>query len=123
MLGYFDETIVSPPYFEPKISSTLDTKYLAWKAVNQQLLCLLLSSLTEEVIVVVVGLSIARDVWLALETTFSYHSKARELRLKEDLQLMKCGTKPVVEYASTFKTIFDQLHAIDRPVEDIDNVH
>jgi len=63
------------------------------------------------------------NIWLMLETTFSHHSKARELRLKDDLQLMKCDTKLVAEYARTFKTICDQLHAIDRPVKDIDKVH
>ena len=36
---------------------------------------------------------------------------------------MKRGTKPVVEYARAFKTICDQLHAIGKPVEDIDKVH
>ncbi|XP_068646276.1 uncharacterized protein [Aristolochia californica] len=71
----------------------------------------------------VVGLSTSRDVWVAVESTFSHHSKARELRLKDDLQLMKHGTKPVAEYARTFKALCDQLHAIGRPVEDIDKVH
>ena len=83
----------------------------------------MLSSLTEEAIIVIIGLSTARDVWLALETTFSHHSESRELRFKDDLQLMKRSTKPVVEYAYTFKTICDQLHAIARLVEDIDKVH
>ncbi|RVW73295.1 Retrovirus-related Pol polyprotein from transposon RE1 [Vitis vinifera] len=123
LLAYVDGTLVPPPRFEPETSTTLSTKYLAWKAADQRLLCLLLSSLTEEAIVVVVGLSTAREVWLALENTFSHHSKARELRLKDDLQLMKCGTKPVAEYARTFKTLCDQLHAIGRPVEDTDKVH
>ena len=36
---------------------------------------------------------------------------------------MKRGTKPVAEYAHTFKTLCDQLHAIGRPVEDTDKVH
>ena len=112
LLGYIDGTLVPPPCFEPATSTTLSTKYLAWKAADQRLLCLLLSSLTEEVIDVVVGLSTAREVWLALENTFSHHSKTRELRLKDDLQLLKRGTKPVAEYASTFKTLCDQLHAI-----------
>ena len=51
---------------------------------------------------------------------FNHHSKARELGLKDDLQLMKRGTKPVAEYAPAFKTICDQHHAIGKPVEDID---
>ena len=123
MIGYVDGTMVPPPHFEPEISLTLNPKYAAWRAAVQLLLYLLLSSLAEEAIVVVVGLSTARDVWLALETTFSHHSKARELRLKDDLQLMKRCTKPVAEYTHAFKIMCDQLHAIGRPVEDIDKVH
>ena len=123
MLGYVDGTLVPPSRFESETSSTLSTKYLAWKATDQRLLCLLLSSLTEEVIVFVVGLSTARDVWLALEIRFSHHLKALELRLKDDLQLMKRGTKSVAEYARTFNTICDRLHGIGRSVDDIDKVH
>ena len=123
MLGYVDGNMVPPPRFELETSSTLNSKYLAWRAADQRLLCLMLSSLTEEAMAVVVGLSTTRDVWLALETMFSHHSKARELRLKDDLQLMKRGTKLVAEYARAFKTICDQLHTIDRSVEDIDKVH
>ncbi|RVW19267.1 Retrovirus-related Pol polyprotein from transposon RE1 [Vitis vinifera] len=123
LLGYVDGTLVPLPRFEPVTSTILSTKYLAWKAADQRLLCLLLSSLTEEAIATVVGLSTAREVWLALENTFSHHSKARELRLKDDLQLMKRSTKPVAEHARTFKTLCDQLHAIGRPVEDTDKVH
>ena len=54
---------------------------------------------------------------------FSHHLKTRELRLKDELQLMKRGTKPIAEYARAFKIICDQLHVIGRPVEDIDKVH
>ena len=62
MLGYIDGTMVPPSRFEPENSLTLNPKYLAWKTADQRLLCLLLSSLTEEAIVVIVGLSISRDV-------------------------------------------------------------
>ena len=123
MLGYVDGTMVPPPRFEPETSSTHNPKYLAWRAADQRLLYLLLSSLTVEAIAVVVGLSTARDVWLALETTFNHHSKALELRLKDDLQLMKRGTKLVAEYTYACKTICDQLHTNGRPIEDIDKVH
>ena len=54
--------MVPPPHFEPETTSTLNTKYLAWKAADQRLLHLLLSSLTEEAIDVVISLSTARDV-------------------------------------------------------------
>ena len=51
-----------------------------------------------------------------LETTFNHHLKSRELIFKNDLQLMKHDTKLSGEYARTFKTICDQLHAIGKPV-------
>ena len=70
-----------------------------------------------------VGLSTSREVWTALENTFSHHSKAHEMRLKDDLQLIKRGTRPVVAYACAFKALCDQLHAIGRPVDGTDKVH
>ena len=71
----------------------------------------------------VVGLSTSREVWLALENIFSHRSKAREIQLKDDLQLMRRGTQSVTEYAWAFKALCDQLQAIGRPVNDTDKVH
>ena len=71
----------------------------------------------------VVELSTSREVWVALENTFSHRSKAREIRLKDDLQLMKRGARFVSEYARAFKALCNQLHAIGRPVDGTDKVH
>ena len=71
----------------------------------------------------VVGLSTSDEVWTALENTFSHRSKANEIRLKDDLQLMKHDTCPVTAYARAFKALCDQLHAISRPVDETDKVH
>ena len=71
----------------------------------------------------VVGLSTSREVWLTLENTFSHRSKAREIRLKDDLQLMRRGTRSITEYARAFEAFCDQLHAIGRLVDDTNKVH
>ena len=71
----------------------------------------------------VVGLSTSDEVWTALENTFSHRSKANEIRLKDDLQLMKHGTRPVTAYARAFKALCDQLHAIGHLVDGTDKVH
>jgi hypothetical protein len=123
LLGHVDGTLVLPPPFDPPTSQRPNPKHLAWKATNQRLLSLLLSSLTEEAMAEVVGLSTSREVWTALENTFSHRSKAREIRLKDDLQLMKRGTCPVTAYARAFKALCDQLHAIGRPVDGTDKTH
>lgn len=123
LLGHVDGSLELPPPFDPPTSQTPNTKHLAWKATDQRLLSLLLSSLIEEAMAEAVGLSTSSEVWLALKNTFSQRSKAREMRLKDDLQLMKCGTRPITAYARAFKALCDQLHAINRPVDGIDKVH
>ena len=123
LLGHVDGTLMPPPPFDPPTSQTPNPKHLAWKAIDQRLLSLLLSSLTEEAMAKAVGLSTSREVWTALENTFSHRSKARETRLKDDLQLMKRGTRPVIAYTRDFKALCDQLHAIDCPVDGTNKVH
>uniref|UniRef100_A0A2N9GCL0 Integrase catalytic domain-containing protein n=1 Tax=Fagus sylvatica TaxID=28930 RepID=A0A2N9GCL0_FAGSY len=123
LIGHVDGTLEPPPRFAPANSQTPNIKHLAWKQTDQRLLSLLLSSLTEEAMAEVVGLTTSREVWIALENTFSHRSKAREIRLKDDLQLMKRSTRTVSEYARAFKTICDQLHAIGRAVDGTDKVH
>uniref|UniRef100_A0A2N9HB18 Integrase catalytic domain-containing protein n=1 Tax=Fagus sylvatica TaxID=28930 RepID=A0A2N9HB18_FAGSY len=99
LIGHVDETLEPPPRFALANSQTPNIKHLAWKQTDQRLLSLLLSSLTEEAMAEVVGLTTSREVWIALENTFSHRSKAREIRLKDDLQLMKRSTRSVSEYA------------------------
>ena len=82
------------------------------------------SSLTEEAMAEVLGLTTAaRDVWLALENSFSHISKTSEFRIKDDLQLIKRGTRSVTEYSLSFKALCDQLTAMGRSVDDTDKVH
>lgn len=78
---------------------------------------------TEESLAEIVGLSTAREVWLALETVFSHRSKAREIHLKDELQLMKRGSRPVTDFARAFKSLYDQFHATGRPVDSTNKVH
>ena len=123
LLGHVDGSVELPPPFDPPTSQTPNTKHLAWKAIDQRLLSLLISSLTEEAMVEAVGLPTFHEVWTTLENTFSYRSKAREICLKDDRQLMKCGTLPVTAYARVFKALCHQLHAISRPFDGTDKVH
>nr|TKS09323.1 hypothetical protein D5086_0000094500 [Populus alba] len=123
LLGHVDGTLGSSPQFDPPTSQTPNSSHLARKAIDQRLLSLLLSSLTEEAMAEAIGLSTSREVWTALESTFSHCSKACEIPLKDDLQLMKHGTRPVTVYARAFNVLCDQLNAISRPVDEIDKVH
>ncbi|KAJ0099888.1 hypothetical protein Patl1_21174 [Pistacia atlantica] len=87
--------------------------YTSWLNTDQTLLSLLYSSLTEESMGEVLGLSHAHEAWTTLEASFSHRSKTRELQLKDKLQLMQRGSKSVAEFSRLFKGIYDQLAAID----------
>ncbi|XP_042976266.1 uncharacterized protein LOC122307438 [Carya illinoinensis] len=93
LLSHVDGSVAAPtPTLVFDSSSQSNPKFVEWHLQDQRLLSLLFSSLTEEAMAKVLGLTNARDVWLALENSFSHISKTRELHIKDDLQLIKRGT-------------------------------
>ncbi|KAJ0043957.1 hypothetical protein Pint_18656 [Pistacia integerrima] len=115
--GYIDGSTSMP-------SATSDpTAHNLWKQNDQLVMNLLFSSLTEEALSVVIGLTTSREVWNALEAAFSHKSKVRELQIKDELHLMKRGSRSVSEYSRVFKAHCDQLPAMGRPVDDTNKVH
>ena len=62
LLDHVDGTLAPPPWFAPGDSQTPNIKHFAWKNINQRFFSLLLSSLTKEAMVEVVGLSTSREV-------------------------------------------------------------
>ncbi|KAF6150345.1 hypothetical protein GIB67_034044 [Kingdonia uniflora] len=95
-------------------------EYLAWEYDDQLVLCMINSTLSEEILSHVVGLESSREVWKALGSTLAQHSKARELQLKYALQECKKGNFTIDEYLRTFKNICDSLGAIGCSVPDED---
>nr|TKR59016.1 hypothetical protein D5086_0000327510 [Populus alba] len=94
-----------------------------WKQLDQLVISLLLSSLTEEALSITIGFTTSRDVWNSLETTFSQKSKARELQIKDELHLMRRGSRSILEYSRIFKAHCNQLSTMGCPIEDTDKVH
>lgn len=80
-------------------------------------------TLYEEAMAKVLGLTTGRDVWLALENFFSHFSKTRELRIKDDLQLIRRGTRSFAEYSRSFNVLYDHLIAMGHSIDDIERVH
>ncbi|KAL6311074.1 hypothetical protein AAG906_026997 [Vitis piasezkii] len=68
LIDYVDETIEIPPHLTIENSQTPNIKHVAWKHTNQRLLSLLLSSLTEEAMAEVVGLSTSCECGLPWKT-------------------------------------------------------
>lgn len=71
----------------------------------------------------VLGCVICRDVWRVLAQAYCHSSKARKLRLKDELQFMKKGSRSVSDYGRQFESVCDQLAAIGCPAEETDKSH
>jgi len=108
LLGYVDGSIKRPSAtIGSDDSATINPAFVKWQQTDQLILSLLLTSLTEEAMFTVVGLTSSYAFWFNLETTFSHRSKSRELRFKDELQHMKKDTRSVVEYSREFKSVCD----------------
>ncbi|KAM0042241.1 putative transcription factor interactor and regulator CCHC(Zn) family [Helianthus debilis subsp. tardiflorus] len=90
---------------------------------EQQTIILLNASLSEEVFSIIVGLSSAREIWVALEAAFCNASVERVQNLRDSLRALNKGDKSVADFARSFKTICDQLTAIGHPIDAMDEVY
>ncbi|KAI3744322.1 hypothetical protein L1987_57401 [Smallanthus sonchifolius] len=71
----------------------------------------------------VVGFSSSREVWQALESTYSHDSIEHAQNLKDSLRKLKKGNLPASDYAKQFKAICDKLTSIGQSVSDRDKSH
>ncbi|KAJ0614260.1 putative RNA-directed DNA polymerase [Helianthus annuus] len=70
-----------------------------------------------------IGHTTARQVWQALQTAYSHHSVERMHTLRDSLRQLTRGASTVSEFGRKFKSLCDQLAAIDHPVTDEDKHH
>ncbi|KAJ0536278.1 putative RNA-directed DNA polymerase [Helianthus annuus] len=124
LAGYVDGTIQAP---EKNIitdgAEVPNPDYSSWLEVDQRVLLLLQSSLTEEAIAEAIGHTTARSLWMALESAYSNASVERTQTLRDSLRQLRKGTSSVADFGKKFKSLCDQLSAIGHPVPDMDKTH
>ncbi|KAJ0479330.1 putative RNA-directed DNA polymerase [Helianthus annuus] len=113
----------------PSKTVTVDSKeqanpdYAAWPSSDQQAILILHTSLTEEAVAEVLGLTTARQIWTALEAAYSNTSPERMHLLRDNLRQLTKGSSTVADFGRKFKSICDQLSAIGHPVSETDKTH
>ncbi|KAM0058932.1 putative RNA-directed DNA polymerase [Helianthus debilis subsp. tardiflorus] len=124
LIGHVDGSIASPPAtITTDGKESVNPKHTDWLDADQRAILILNSSLTEEAVAEVLGLTSARQIWLALEAAYSNTSIERMHLLRDSLRQLTKGSTSVTEFARKFKAICDQLAAIGHPVTDIDKTH
>ncbi|KAD4384639.1 hypothetical protein E3N88_24807 [Mikania micrantha] len=124
LLGHVDGSIPPPP--KSIIVASVEQPnpdFTAWSISDQQAILILNSSLTEEAVAEILGLTTARQIWTALEAAYSNTSLERMHLLRDNLRRLTKGSSSVADYGRRFKAICDQLSAIGHPVKDTDKTH
>ncbi|KAF8396845.1 hypothetical protein HHK36_018480 [Tetracentron sinense] len=102
--------------------STTNPDFTSWRKTDRLLKAWITSTLSEEVLGLVVGLTSSRDVWSALEDAFAQDSEAREYELLQQLRVVRKGTSTLSKYLRNFKLICDELNVIGKPLPDLKKV-
>jgi hypothetical protein len=101
--GYIDGSVDPPPstvtsQVENVTTVTQNPDWLHWHMRDQLVLSILISSLTETVVVHVVKCTTARELWVTLKTLFTSKAKSRTLQIHYQLATMRKGDMSIADY-------------------------
>jgi hypothetical protein len=125
--GYIDGSVDPPPstvtsQVENVTTVTQNPDWLHWHMRDQLVLSILISSLTETVVVHVVKCTTARELWVTLKTLFTSKAKSRTLQIHYQLATIRKGDMSIADYFQKLTGLADTLAAIDQPLNEFDLV-
>lgn len=124
LLSHVDDTFVKPSTtIEVNNKLVLNMVLTSWLDLDQKSMILLNSSLTEEDVAEVLGLSTTYLIWTSSESTYNSSSVEGIHSLHDSLRQMTKGNSTILEYGRKFTSGYDKLAAIGQPVEDMDKIH
>jgi len=97
-------------------SSTISPSFRRWKQHDQLILSALLSSLSVDVLHLVVDCSTSHCVWRTLEKAFASPSNSCIVQLHGSFQDLRQGDSSISIYMQQAKSLFDKLAAVGHPM-------
>ena len=117
---FVDDLVSCPPSHvsdgSTSSSLTISPSFFHWKQQDQLLLSALLSSLSVDVLHLVVDCSTSHCVWRTLEKALASPSNSRIMQLHGSFQDLRQGDSSVSLYMQQAKSLFDELVAAGRPM-------
>lgn len=122
--GFLFGTYPAPPEFldGPNGVPVQNPAFVQWQRQDQLLASWLLSSITEGIMVKMVGNDSASELWNSLTLTFATQSKAKIMQYKLQIQTLKKGTMSMHEYLTKMKAYCDVLASIGHKIYDEDHI-
>jgi hypothetical protein len=96
------------------ISLQVNPLFQTWKQQDQLILSALLSSLSMEVLYLVVGCQSSCSAWGTLKQALASTSNSRIMQLHDSLQDLRHGDESVTQFMQKAKALFDELTAVGR---------
>ncbi|CAA0817448.1 Unknown protein, partial [Striga hermonthica] len=93
-----------------------------WQRQDQILASWILSSLSESILILTVGLESSKQIWLALENNFATQSQAKIMQYKILLQSLKKTGIAMKEYLSKMKSYCDVLASAGHTIPEKDQI-
>jgi hypothetical protein len=117
---FVDGSMLCPPShvsdYSDGSSSAINPSFLRWKQQDQLILSALLSSLSMDVLHLVVDCQTSSCVWRALEKTLASPLNSRIMQLHGSFQDLRQGDASVTTYMQHAKSFFDELATTGRPL-------
>ncbi|KAK6126705.1 hypothetical protein DH2020_039551 [Rehmannia glutinosa] len=123
--GYLNGEITPPRKFitsRETPRNIVNPEYATFQRHDQLLMSWLLSSLSDNILVLMVGLDSGAEMWHTLETNFSSRSQAKRMQYKLQLSTMKKGNQSMREFINKVKLCCDALCAAGHKVKEVDQV-
>lgn len=101
-----------PPQYVPTedgVDVVMNPKYHTYRRQDMLLMFWLLSSISESVLTLAVGLNTTSEIWKVLESNFSAQTAARKVQFRIELQYLKKRSMKRNDYIGKMKTCCDAL--------------
>ena len=117
--SFVDGTSPCPPSHLISTTTSLPSvnpSYLLWTQQDHLIMSALLSSLSTEVLHLVVDCKTSQEIWTTLETALASPSNSRIMQLHSAFQDLRQHDDSASTYLQKAKALFDELAAAGRPI-------
>ena len=125
--GFLDGSRTCPNQLLPDESTSTNAAiisenhaYTIWKRQHQMILSWLLSSISVEILSIVVNSKTSRKLWISLEEQFGSETAAKKVHLKMLLNNLKKGSMSITEYFCKLRSVTNELAMVGSPISSLD---
>ena len=125
LISFIYGTNLQPPKLT--VDSTSGTMvpspdFQTWHLQDKVLMRALITTLSDELLLHMMGILTSRSLWITLEMLFLSHSQTRLMQVRHQLATLKKGVKPIADYFRKAQGFAQLLAAIGLPLADSDVV-